>query len=259
MNSCIYEGWVRHRRLQPCVHDFRKRLFLMSLDLDELEDVFRGRLLWSTRRLALARFRAEDHPGVYNADQSSETFSSMVRRKLADAGHTVPSGSIQLLTHLRYFGYVFNPLSLFYCRDTSGQVQSVIAEVRNTPWRECHCYVLSRDQFQPGTAWRTAKSFHVSPFMPMDMEYRWMITDPAETLTVSLENWRAGKKCFDVTMQLHRTEISTRSLSRVQLQYPLMTHQVLAGIYWQAFRLWTKGCPFYVHPQKLQPLPEPKA
>ena len=184
-------------------HSFRKRLFFLYLDLDELDEVFAGRWMWSHRRIALARFRREDHFGNANTSLADSV------RKLVST-----RGPIRLLTHPRYFGYVFNPLSLYFCfeGDDNGGPKEVVAEVQNTPWKERHCYVLQREQFAPANRSRTPKQFHVSPFLPMDLDYRWTIQDPSDSLIVSLQNWRNDTKVFDVSMSLQRREISTASL-----------------------------------------------
>ena len=241
MKSCIFEGSVFHSRLMPVKHKFRKRLFLMYLDLEELDRVFQDRLLWSTHRAALARFRRSDHFGDPNVP-------------LIDAVRELVNvrGPVRVLTHLRYFGYVFNPLSLYFCYPDkqSCDPSEIVAEVRNTPWNETHCYVLGKKDFAPKSGSQTPKQFHVSPFMEMDMNYRWSITSPTDSLCVSLQNWRDEEKLFDVSMQLHRREISTASLAKMLVRYPFMTQQTIATIYWQAFRLWRKGVPYVPHPRK---------
>jgi DUF1365 family protein len=164
-----------------------------------------------------------------------------------------PDGPIRLLTHPRYFGYVMNPVSFYYCyTKEESRVQTIVAEVHNTPWNEEHVYVLDESQNQ-GTAqvkrFQHAKGFHVSPFMEMDYDYRWRITEPADRLAVHIDNLRAGVKWFDVTFLLERRPITTFELARALCRHPFMTGKVTAAIYWQALRLWLKNIPFFPHPK----------
>jgi len=232
-------------------HGFEYPLFMMYLDLAELEQVFRRRWLWSTRRPALAWFRRKDHLG----DPSRPLAESV--RDLVEARCGVrPAGPIRLLTHLRYFGYCFNPVSFYYCFDCEDRgVEFVVAEVNNTPWGERHCYVLPADRGRrigPATSHRLAKDFHVSPFLPMDMEYRWRFVDPDDRLSVHMENHRRGERVFDATLSLERREITGARLARVLVRYPAATLAVILRIHWQALRLWLKGARFHPHPDKLR-------
>lgn len=244
MNSCLYEGWVRHRRRSPKVNKFRYRMFQVYLDLGELDEVFRGRRLWSTRRSAPAWFRRADHFGDPDTPLD-ETVRDLVEERTSSR----PQGPIRLLAHLRYFGYVMNPVSFYYCFDPADQrVEVIVAEVSNTPWGERYCYVLNardvgRKRFE------FAKQFHVSPFMDMAQSYRWRFSEPGDSLAVHMENIENGEVVFDATMQLERTEMTAASLARVLAQYPLMTVKVVGAIYWQALKLWWKGCRFYPHPK----------
>jgi DUF1365 family protein len=250
MHSAVYTGTIRHRRFRPVDNRFQYRIFFMFLDLDELDHVFDGHPFWSVERFNLAAFRRRDHIGDPK-EPLDRTIRGMVE---AETGER-PQGPIRILTHLRYFGYCFNPVSFYYCYARDGRtVEAVVAEVRNTPWLETHCYVLGRrGNEHPDPSWRRHrldKIFHVSPFMDMNVRYDWRFRMPGERLQVYMINYSGGKKLFDASLSLERREISRASLNQVVTRYPWMTAKVTLMIYRQAFRLWRKRTPFYAHPEK---------
>lgn len=243
LRSCLYVGNVRHRRFAPVEHHFRRPLFMFSIDLEEVESLFRIPLLWSTKTWSLFQFRRSDYLGP--ADRPlAECVRELVREKLGFA----PAGPIRLLTQIRCLGVVFNPISLFYCYDVDNQLQAIVAEVTNTPWRERHCYVVPFSGDRRVAGYDNDKEFHVSPFMPMDMRYRWRVTEPDERLTVQLENRQGDAKVFDALLQLTRRELTPSGVARLALRFPLMPAQIVAAIYWQALRLWQKKVPYHPHP-----------
>jgi uncharacterized protein len=248
--SCIYEGHVRHRRFAPVRNHFRYRIFLMYLDLAELPALFQGRLLWSVDRVNLAYFRRRDHLG-----DPQVPLDRAVRDLVEEKTGRRPGGPIRLLTHLRYFGYCFNPASFYFCYDPSGeQVDAIVVQIHNTPWGEEHCYVLDEahnESPSPGfKRFQFGKTFHVSPFMPMQIWYDWRFKEPGKTLSVHFTNYHEGEKIFDATLNLERQEITPKVLRRMLLSYPPMTFKVITMIHWQALRLWLKGAQFYKHPKK---------
>ncbi len=249
MHSCIYEGTVSHRRHQPVTHQFRYRLFMVYLDLDELPSlVGRGGLI-SDSKYASRSYLRSDHLFDNTKSLDSELREIVLRRT-----GTRPGGPIRLLTQLRYFGYYFSPINVYYVHnDQDSRVESIVAEVNNTPWNERHCYVLwdgNRTGDADSLQFSHTKDFHVSPFMGMDMQYRWSLNEPGTHSNIQLANFENSRQVFDADLTLHRRELNRTQLRRMTLCYPFMTAKIGAAVYFQALRLWWKKCPFYTHPKK---------
>ncbi|WP_303635614.1 DUF1365 domain-containing protein [Stenotrophomonas tuberculopleuritidis] len=245
--SAIYTGHVEHRRHHPQPHRFRYPIAQLLLDLDELDQVFSGRWLWSVGRRNLAEFRRSDYLG-----DPAVPLADAVRARAATRLGRLPAGPVRVLTHLRMGGHVFNPVSFYYCYQADGStLDCIVAEITNTPWKERHAYVLPVAEALPqGRAlrWQFDKRFHVSPFMPMDCAYDWRFTAPADDLRVHMQVWRDGRRQFDATQCMQRRALDARGLAHVLAAYPLMTLQVVAAIHWQALRLWIKRTPVHDHP-----------
>jgi len=247
MNSALYEGWIRHRRFSPKAHDFRYGITMLWLDLSELDQVFDGHWLWSVEQRNIASFRRADHFG-----DEAQDLDGLIRDRVEEHTGQHPTGTIRLLTHPRYFGYVFNPVSFYFCYDDSGeQIQAIVAEVSNMPWREQHLYVLQPDASNDfALRFQTPKTFYVSPFLPMNLEYAFRFNQPGEDLVVHIEDLDNGEKVFDATLVLKQRPMNPANLSRVLWRFPLMTAQVVFGIHWQALRLWMKKLTIYPHGSK---------
>ena len=250
MESRIYTGHVGHQRLAPVGNSFRYSLFFLYLDLAELDTVFADRWLWSIERPNWASFRRSDHfrPGVLPLDPAVR---DEVQRQLGFR----PGGPIRLLTHLRYLGYCFNPISIYYCFAGDGRsLEALLVEIHNTPWGEEYLRAFDSRSGPSGGEWhsyRLDKEFHVSPFMPMEMSYDWRFTTPGKELSVRMTSLQQETELFHASLHLHQQELAGVNLAKTLLRWPFMTAKVIAAIYWQALRLKRKGVPFCPHPEKL--------
>lgn len=245
MHSALYHGTVTHARSRPINHSFRYPVTMAYLDLAELPELLRTVNLLGRRWRPLV-FREADHRF---GDASS--LEAEIRDTVERETRTRPAGPIRVLTMLRTWGLYFSPLNLYYCFGADGeQLVSIVAEVSNTPWLEKHRYVLRVTPNNP-LRFAHAKDFHVSPFMPMELEYAWDCSLPGEALGVQISLRQGVGKFFTANMALERQLLTDKSLAYSLARYPWATARVVAAIYWQALKLWWKACPFYTHPKKL--------
>lgn len=244
MNSALYSGWVSHRRYLPRGHAFRYRMGMLYLDLDEQEQVLGLSPLAGRGRFAAFAFRESDYLPQFTR-HGTRLIDAVRSRVGAALGHT-PQGPVCLLTQPRSWGLAFNPASFFYCHEADGRLAAILCEVSNTPWRERYHYVLPLP-VEGAAQFAVAKAFHVSPFLPRDVEYRMRFSAPDQQLHIQMEDWQGVDRLFAAGLGLQRQPLTRASLHRHLLSFPWMTAKTVLAIYWQALRLLLKRTPIFSH------------
>jgi DUF1365 family protein len=211
------------------------------LDLDELSDLDRERRLFGHNRWRPVTFRDDDHLAA-----SGRGVREDLEETVRAAGHEMPAGRVELLTHCRVMGYVFNPVSFYYCYDRAGRLTVAVAEVNNT-YGDRHSYVLP--VADASFEWRTKKLMHVSPFLQPDAgTYRWELPPPSDRIDVGVDLTRGAETALAARLSLRRRPLTDKALASVLVRYPLMTVQVIGAIHFEALRLWRKGARFWQRP-----------
>ena len=242
LRSALYEGTLHHRRFGPgTTHEFSYDVTMPLLDLAEIDSVTGLHPLWSGHHPAPVWFRRADFLG-----DPAVPLDEAVRDLVEGRSGRRPAGPIAVLANLRTWGWLFNPITLYFCAGFDGPgVESLVAEVENTPWHERCSYVVG-----PPGCHRFAKAMHVSPFLPMDVDYELRYTMPGERLVVRLDVVRGDERLLRATLSLRRRGLDRRGLGRLVWANPALTYRVSAGIYAQAARLRLRGAPFHGHPAR---------
>lgn len=243
------EGWVVHRRMQPLRHEFRYPIWMLCADLDRMartgsHDHDCGPWLSTSRRPAPLKILLSD----YGSEEGG--IRAGVNRRLVREGYA-PAEQVMVLTQPRSWGMFFNPVTFFLCY-TSGELTCVLADINNTPWDEHHTYVLDARGQDGALQFTFPKDFHVSPFMPMDLEYQWRLKLEDDRIEIAMRLTRRGEEVFFAGLYLRAEALSRRAVRRGALAFPMQNARTLLRIYWQAFRLYLKRVPFFPHPGKFR-------
>ncbi len=248
--AALYSGTLQHSRFRPRQHKFTYSLFMAFLDIDKIPELMAQSPWTSYNRFNWASFDDRDHFG-----NPQLSLRERVAQDACEQGITLPDGPIFLLTHLRYFGYCFNPISFYFCYERGGQLDTILAEVKNT-FGDSHNYWLSPKNRQPGSEtlrFQCPKQMHVSPFMDMNLVYDFALTNPGEQLVAHMKTLEDSQPSFDATLILDYEPWTSRALARVLLRHPWMTAKVIGAIHWEALRLFLKRVPIFTRPAPVEP------
>jgi len=247
----LYPGEVMHARLKPFGHRFVYSVFSLLVDIDRLAEM--GRLTWllGVNRRGLSSFHESDH-----VERDGETLRDFADRLLAGAGLTEPAARILLLAYPRILGYVFNPISVYFCYDRADALIAMIYAVRNT-FGERHSYVApieAGDVSPAGVRQTRTKIFHVSPFIDMGARYHFHIMPPGKVVRLRIHETEKDEPLLSATFAGESRPLGTAQLAACLLKFPFMTWKIVAGIHWEALKLWLKGARFRSSPPVAEPV-----
>jgi len=237
MTSCIYNGTVIHKRLKPKIHFFKYKVFSLLIDLSELDNLDKTIGFFSYNKFNLMSFFDKDH-----GDRDGSSVIDWVKKNLKENDVNCENIRIKLLCYPRIFGYVFNPLSIFYVYDKNDKLISLLYEVKNTSGEQ-HTYIFKTNENNL-LQHNCEKKFHVSPFIEMNCSYFFRTLKPADKISIIIDQYQLNEKILYASQDGKRTDFTTSELIKSYLKHPLMTFKVIAAIHFEAFKLWTKGIKF---------------
>lgn len=241
MRSAIYSGLVIHNRVLPKIHKFAYKMQMFCIAYDEIDNLGKSFKMISVDNFNILSFKRQNYLSKLD-----------IQCKLMEHGFEYTADNIFILTHLSYLGFCYNPVSFYYCYNKQGtKVEFILAEINNTPWGERFVYCFECDKNKPTSKFILPKQFHISPFMPMDVEYQWYFYNSQKKIIIVLRSFRNNNMMFNATLQLRKSVITNLSICKYIFANFLITHMILVRIYWQALKLWLKKIPFYSHPRGL--------
>ena len=234
-NSYIYIGNVIHKRFKPKVHFFKYKVFSILIDLSEIDLLDNSLKIFSYNKFNIVSFYDVDH-----GPRDGTSLKKWVIKNLIDNQIDTEEIKIKLLCYPRIFGYVFNPLSVFFIYNKKSELISILYEVKNT-FGEQHTYIFKtkeNDNFIKNTC---KKKFHVSPFIEMDCVYFFRLLKPGNKISVIIDQNDNEGKIFFASQEGKKAELNSQQLLKSYLKHPLMTFKIILAIHFEAFKLWTKG------------------
>ncbi len=238
MTSSIYNGAVIHKRFKPKKHFFKYNVFSLLIDLSELEDLDKRVKFFSFNKFNLVSFYEKDH-----GHRDGSSLVEWIKKNLNENDINSKDIRIKLLCYPRIFGYVFNPLSVFFIYDSSEKLISILYEVKNT-FGEQHTYIFKVKDDANLFQHNCSKKFHVSPFIEMNCNYFFRILKPGEKISVIIDQYQTDEKILYASQDGKRVDFTSKELLKSYLKHPLMTFKIISAIHYEAFKLWTKGIKF---------------
>lgn len=245
MRDALYIGQLSHRRFTPKRNEFTYDVCYYFLDVDKIHKRFRYPFLFSYNFPGILSFWRKKYLGPTNKSLK-EAVSELIKDKTGKEF----AGRAFIFTNVSYFGLCFNPVTFYFCYEEE-KLKYIVSEITNTPWGERHASVFCAEDGD-NHQYSFKKDFHVSPFMPMTIDYKWIFETPAESLRIVMQNRNNGEQsvCFDSTLKVERRELNPKNVVEAFLRFPLVTLKTVFAIYWQALKLYLKKVPFYTHPAK---------